>query len=85
MIEQSRCHQPETEPHKLNGRGGKNTLLLIECEVVLCHPTEHSLEALIVASNGGPMDHDVIKIDGHTWDPSKDGDHYHLKTAGGGA
>lgn len=72
-------------PSAENGQGGKNTLFLIECEVVLCHHTAHSVEALVAAPNSGPMDHNVNKINGNTWDPSKDGGYYLLKTSGVGA
>jgi len=49
------------------------------------HPTENTVEALIVALDGGPVGHDVIKVEGDTWDPSKDGGHEFLEAAGGGA
>jgi len=72
------------EPYELDGGGDKDTLLTVECEVVLGHRTEYTVEALVVALDGGPMNHNVIKVDGHTWDPSKDGD-YFLEVAGGRA
>jgi len=27
------------------------------------------VEALVVALGSGPVDHNVIKVDGHIWDP----------------
>jgi len=49
--------------------------------VVLGHRTENTVEVFVVALGAGPVDHNVIKVEGHSWDPSEDGGHDFLGAA----
>ena len=72
----------EAEHHKLNLRHGKDALLLVEREVMLGQLAEHLAEALVMDGGVGAMHHNVIQVNGHSWDASEDGRHDLLETAG---
>ena len=57
--------------------GQAKALLVVDCKEVPGQFTEHAMEA-----NGGPVNHDIIQVDGHTWDPGKDGGRYFWKQLG---
>ena len=72
----------EVEPHKLNFRHGKDAFLLVEREVVVSQLVEHLAEALVMDGGVGAMHHNVVQLNGHSWDAGEDGRHDLLETAG---
>lgn len=57
--------------HEGHWGGVENKHFSIENEVVFCQCREHTVEALTMDLCGGPVNNDVIGVDGPSWDSAK--------------